>query len=203
MWRFDLKYNKNYYKRQTQRGWLRKQHLIEIKGGGCEKCGYNKCSRSLSFHHRDPKLKLFSLDLRTIGNRSWSIILDEFEKCDLLCMNCHHEFHDAEADKEYILYEMKLRGSKTNLCLNCGKEFKSTHVNERKYCSKKCCNIDKRIIPKITKEELEKLLWEKPTTHIALIWGVSDKAVEKWAKKFNITKPPRGYWTKKNNQCGE
>ena len=57
-------YNKNLYIRQTQRGWIRKQYLIGIKGGSCEKCGYNKCSRCLSFHHRDPKNKSFQLDLR-------------------------------------------------------------------------------------------------------------------------------------------
>ena len=47
-----------------------------------------------------------------------------------------------------------------------------------------------------SKEELEKLLWEKPTIHIAKDLGVSDKAIEKHIKKLNLTKPPRGYWTK-------
>ena len=46
------------------------------------------------------------------------------------------------------------------------------------------------------KEELEKLLWEKPTTYIAKELGVSDKAVEKHIKKLGLTKPPRGYWVK-------
>lgn len=47
-----------------------------------------------------------------------------------------------------------------------------------------------------SKEELEKLLWEKPTTQIAEQFGVSDNAVAKWAKSYGLTKPPRGYWTK-------
>lgn len=47
-----------------------------------------------------------------------------------------------------------------------------------------------------TKEELEILLWQKPTQHIAKDFGVSDKAVEKWAKSYGIIKPPRGYWAK-------
>ena len=51
-----------------------------------------------------------------------------------------------------------------------------------------------------SKEELEKLLWEKPTTHIAKDLGVSDKAVEKHIKKLNLTKPPRGYWVKQKNK---
>lgn len=47
-----------------------------------------------------------------------------------------------------------------------------------------------------TKEYFEKALWERPTTHIAKELGVSDKAVEKYIKKLNLTKPPRGYWKK-------
>ena len=46
------------------------------------------------------------------------------------------------------------------------------------------------------KEELEKMVWEIPSTHIAKIYNVSSKAVERWCKKYNISKPPRGYWNK-------
>ena len=199
------KYNKKYYLRQTQRGWLRKQYLIEVKGGGCEKCGYNKCSRCLSFHHRDPKNKKFNLDLRIIGNFSWSKILDEFEKCDLLCMNCHGEHHDAETDKSYIDYIMILRGTQNNICLNCGKEFNvccsQVKSGGGKYCSMKCASFAKRKISRPSKEDLEKIIWEKPTTKIAEDFGVSDKAVEKWCKSYKISKPPRGYWTKNEYIC--
>lgn len=44
--------------------------------------------------------------------------------------------------------------------------------------------------------ELQKLLWEKPTSQIANDLGISDKAVEKHAKKHGLTKPPKGYWQK-------
>jgi len=47
-----------------------------------------------------------------------------------------------------------------------------------------------------SKTLLQKLLWSQPTTKIAQAFGVSDKAVEKWAKGYNIEKPPRGYWAK-------
>lgn len=50
----------------------------------------------------------------------------------------------------------------------------------------------------ITKEELEKLVWEKPTSEIAKEFGVSDNAIGKRCKKHNIQKPPRGYWQKIN-----
>jgi len=47
-----------------------------------------------------------------------------------------------------------------------------------------------------SREELQKLLWEVPTTSIAKQFGVSDKAVEKWSKLYGLNKPPRGYWAK-------
>jgi len=48
------------------------------------------------------------------------------------------------------------------------------------------------------REELEKLVWKKPTVQIAKDFGVSGKAIEKWCKGYEIDKPPRGYWMKKN-----
>lgn len=47
-----------------------------------------------------------------------------------------------------------------------------------------------------TKDELSQLVWKIPTMKISKQFGVSDKAVEKWCKRYKIQKPPRGYWTK-------
>lgn len=55
---------------------------------------------------------------------------------------------------------------------------------------------NKRKVAWPSKEQLEKLVWEKSTVKIAQELGVSDKAVEKWCKKYCISKPPRGYWAK-------
>lgn len=46
------------------------------------------------------------------------------------------------------------------------------------------------------KEELQKLLWEKPTVEISKDLGVSDTAIKKWAKEYSLNYPPRGYWNK-------
>ncbi len=54
-----------------------------------------------------------------------------------------------------------------------------------------------RRVVRPVKEELAILLWEKPISHLAKQFGVSGKAIEKWAKTYNICKPPRGYWTHK------
>lgn len=54
-------------------------------------------------------------------------------------------------------------------------------------------NIKKLDIPK---DLLEELVWKIPTTLIARIYNVSDKAIEKRCKLYGIKKPPRGFWAK-------
>lgn len=75
--------------RQYIRGTNRKQKLVNIKGGKCMRCGYDECIHALSFHHRKPDEKSFSLDIRSCTNRSWNKLINELGKCDLLCLNCH------------------------------------------------------------------------------------------------------------------
>ena len=58
--------------------------------------------------------------------------------------------------------------------------------------------INTRKIIRPSKEELNKLLWEKPTIQIAKDFGVSGNAISKWAKSYNLSKPGVGYWQKKN-----
>ena len=71
----------------------RKIKLVEIKGGECITCGYSKCIAALHFHHRDPKLKSFELGCNTILNYSFETVIEEIDKCDLVCANCHAEIH--------------------------------------------------------------------------------------------------------------
>ncbi len=73
-----------------------KEKAILYKGGSCIKCGYNKCFRSLDFHHRDPLQKDFSIGESRGGKkivRNWEKLTPELDKCDLLCRNCHGEVH--------------------------------------------------------------------------------------------------------------
>lgn len=51
-----------------------------------------------------------------------------------------------------------------------------------------------------SKEELEKLVWEKPTSILAIDLNVSDTAIGKRCKELDIKKPPRGYWQKKKSR---
>ncbi len=48
----------------------------------------------------------------------------------------------------------------------------------------------------ITQEDLHKLVWTMPTTKVAAMFNVSDKAIERRCKLLGVAKPPNGYWTK-------
>jgi predicted nucleic acid-binding Zn ribbon protein len=84
------------YARQQQRGIKRKLELVERLGGKCAVCGYEKNLAALTFHHIESDEKEYQLDLRSLGNRSAESILSEFEKCQLLCANCHTELHHPQ-----------------------------------------------------------------------------------------------------------
>lgn len=70
----------------------RKAEAIEYKGGKCECCGYDKYIGALEFHHRDPSQKDFGLSHKGM-TRSWDKMVDELDKCIMVCANCHREIH--------------------------------------------------------------------------------------------------------------
>lgn len=58
--------NPNNY--QKLRGLKRKYEAVMMRGGKCERCGYNKNLAALEFHHRDPNTKKFQIDTRAFSN---------------------------------------------------------------------------------------------------------------------------------------
>lgn len=88
-------------------GFQRKVNLIELKGGKCMGCGYDKNISALDFHHRNSNEKEFSLDMRILSNSKWINIIKEVDKCDLLCSNCHREKHYPENTFENIKIILK------------------------------------------------------------------------------------------------
>ncbi len=88
------------YLAQQKRGRIRKLELIRMNRGSCEKCGYDRNYAALEFHHVDSDKKFFQLDLRSLSNRKWSVIVKEAEKCILLCSNCHAELHNPACTME-------------------------------------------------------------------------------------------------------
>ena len=82
------------YESQKDKGLKNKLKLLDLKGKYCQKCGYNKNTAALCFHHtRD---KLFGIDIRRCSNTSWTKLVEEADKCIVLCHNCHMEEHYPE-----------------------------------------------------------------------------------------------------------
>lgn len=68
--------------------------MIEHKGGECEHC-YLKLKNShpavYDFHHMDPNEK--DINFSSVKYWKWGKIVDELNKCNLLCSNCHRIEH--------------------------------------------------------------------------------------------------------------
>jgi len=84
-----------------------KQDLINKAGGCCSSCGlklgetYPVCC--FDFHHRDPSQKqrgvatliAYASRRKSSDTKYNRTLLDEVEKCDVLCSLCHRKFHFA------------------------------------------------------------------------------------------------------------
>ena len=66
---------------------------IELLGGKCVACGFNKWPCSLDIHHVDPTVK----DSKFSSARNWSRdrLTAELGGCILLCRNCHGAYHSG------------------------------------------------------------------------------------------------------------
>jgi len=49
-------------------------------------------------------------------------------------------------------------------------------------------------VKKFTREQFYQLIWSKPATKLATELGISDVAITKLCRRFNIPKPGVGYW---------
>lgn len=59
---------------------------------GCKVCG-EKRHWVLDLHHRDGEIKEKSISDMLRKNYSWDKIEAELKKCDILCANCHRDYH--------------------------------------------------------------------------------------------------------------
>jgi hypothetical protein len=67
---------------------------LEYYGGKCKRCGFNKYSCALDFHHIDPESK--DINFNSAWSWSWPRLRKELDKCILLCKNCHAAVHTGE-----------------------------------------------------------------------------------------------------------
>ncbi len=87
----------NTAEKQKQKGIDKKLQLIKMLGEvKCSRCGYDKNLACLSFHHKNPNDREFSLDQRICSMYSMKRLITEAKKCEVLCMNCHTEHHNPQ-----------------------------------------------------------------------------------------------------------
>ena len=75
----------------------------------CAKCGDDR-SYLLDFHHIDPSIKDDTIARLTSSSSTHEKILQEIDKCVVLCANCHREFHYLEHNngttiEEYLQHD--------------------------------------------------------------------------------------------------
>lgn len=59
-----------------------------LTGKECKDCGTTDI-RVFEFDHLDPSLKQFNIGNAANQGVSWERILNEIEKCEIICANCH------------------------------------------------------------------------------------------------------------------
>ena len=89
------------------------------------------------------------------------------ENLKILDRSSHNKLHKGEAEVKN--------------CLSCGHET----IN-KKYCSRLCCEMSRRIVNRPTKETLEQELKVMSWVSIGKKYGVSDNAIRKWARRYKI-----------------
>lgn len=92
---FYLESNKRYRcKKCNSESILRRKKKLKVElirkfGGVCTRCGYSQNINALEFHHIDKMNKSFNLAQMTSHSRDK--VIQEANKCVLLCANCHRE----------------------------------------------------------------------------------------------------------------
>ena len=166
-----------------------KQKLVEYKGGRCEQCGYDKdVPAAYAFHHRDPSQKDFGISTYKVLNLDK--LKKEADKCDLLCVRCHAELHDADNKEKRDKLIESFHKRKLNLsiikCQGCNNEFKQSKLHQL-YCTHGCftshtCKVKNRP----SKDKLSKMMESMTWVAMGKKYGVSDNAVRKWARKDGL-----------------
>lgn len=205
--------NYTHLKRLAQNGTISTQHFVGRKSGGNipkttiaellasptsargnlkrrllavgllkERC--SACGLGTSWNGHPLSLQLDHIDGNGANN--------QLENLRLLCPNCHSQtptFCGKRLKKARPTCACGATISRgATVCVKCSSARRWTTQPEAP------ANIRPTKISWPPASELQEMLWSSPTSTIAKSLGVSDKAIEKRAKKLGLSKPPRGYW---------
>lgn len=112
--------------------------VAELKSGPCLDCGFSFASFIMEFDHRPSAVKVGDVSSLVRRSFSWERILEETQKCDLVCRRCHRlrtwgrqqtmssgrtGNQGAKSNKK------KLDKIKESPCLDCGLSFHSCQMD--------------------------------------------------------------------------
>ena len=105
--------NTEYYKKKARvytSKYIKNNRIMSYEfklGNPCVECGESD-PIVLEFNHVDPTDKKYNISEMVNGGHSWKSIMNEIEKCEVLCANCHRR--RTAGDFEY--YSHKQIGDK-------------------------------------------------------------------------------------------
>lgn len=168
------------YELQKLRWKDRKRKVVELMGGKCCKCNYDKNLSVFELHHLDPSQKEY--DWNKLRQLQWETIIAELKKCILVCANCHREIHSPNENMNYqgmdnnVLNHDYIRWLQpTGKCPSCKQDVYGT-----KYCSVECAHLGSRRAERPSQEVLLKEVEELGYCAVGRKYGVSDVAIRKW-----------------------
>ena len=149
---------------------LKKKLIKEnIKQYGCERCGLTEWQGlpiPLELHHED-------------GNR----FNNHLENLKLLCPNCHALTNNYRGRAKTCAKE-KGKMKEINYCVDCHRS-----IDKRAMRCKSCAGKyreQKYILKRPPREELKQLIRALPFVQIGKRCGVSDNAIRKWCKNYQL-----------------
>ena len=171
--------------------WLKrtKERMVKSFGSKCCVCGKTYPVEVFDFHHIDPNKKTFKISGKTI---SWVRMAGELRKCVMVCSNCHRMIHSGYSavpedasrfDEDFAARRTRaIKKRHYNKCPVCNGD----KLVERKWCSAKCRSIGRRKVERPSKGQLIELMKTGSWSSLGRMFCVSDNAVRKWAKSYDI-----------------
>jgi len=83
-------HKKNYH--QSHKDTIkRRREFVASQMRPCDDCGFYNAA-AMDWHHRDPSTKVGAIST-LCKSSNMQVIVDELDKCDCLCSNCHRIRH--------------------------------------------------------------------------------------------------------------
>lgn len=163
-----------------------KLKCIEYLGNKCSTCGIQGCPEIYDFHHREPKLKSFTISGKM--SRSWEVLKEELDKCTLLCANCHRTLHfNEKMAKQYLFsYEQVKIPNKRIEARKTKKYQRSQKIIEHFGQPIELSNKSGELYSWPSVELVIDLVKETSFKRASEILGVSDNSIRKFLQRNNI-----------------